>query len=324
MSDEPATDADEAQPDFDSLNRLYYQENGPAEFIAMRLYALCLIGAEYEAFKELLVQGTEYAGFPLMLEPAQESTPELEQQDQAFHEHFLRIEAHHLKHLAIEALLRLFLGHIGLPQCPWVEISRNSAPGRFKDEVRSHIVEAERGALQSHMARVFLALPGDVDSLSEEDQDVSRNLATFLRVFASDWLDEAKSYNATKHGLTAVPGAAEVHLGAVGEEQIRIGHGDSLSHLSAGEWTDGERVWSLTTRWIEIEQALAAIGVVIKMLRSLWSVARVRYRITDAGSRSAMSSSTFSVDDLRSKGSGSAMEMSRTLFVEFRQPRATP
>ena len=320
MSDGPAADTDEERPDFDSLNRLYYQEDGPAEFISMRLYSLCLIGGEYETVKELLVKGVEYAGFPLQLEPAQDATPELEQQDKAFHEHFLRIEAHHLKHLAIEALLRLFLGHMGLPPCPWWEISRNSVPGRFKDEVERHIVAALRSELQSHVAEVFLALPRDLDSLSEEDQDVSLNLATFLRVFAGDWLDEAKSYNATKHGLTAVPGAAELHLGLTGEQQRRVGYGDSLSHLSAGEWTDGERVWSVTTRWIEIEQALATIGVVTRMLESLWSVARWRYGITGGGSRSAMSSSQFSVDDLRTKGSGSAMKSSRTLFVELRQP----
>ena len=205
MSDEPAADTDEVRPDFDSLNRLYYQEDGPAEFILMRLYSLCLIGGEYEAVKELLVKGAEYAGFPIRLEPAQESTPELERQDKAFHEHFLRIEAHHLKHLAIEALLRLFMGHRGLPACPWWEISRNSVPGDFKDDVERHIVEDWTDELQSHVAEVFLALPRDLDSLSEEDRDVSQNLATFLRVFAGDWLDESKSYNATKHGLTAVP-----------------------------------------------------------------------------------------------------------------------
>ena len=323
MSDDPATDTDEEQLGVETFNSHYYQEDGPAEYISMRLDALCLIGGEYEAFKEIMAGGVRYAGLTVMLEPAQESTPELEQRDKDFHEHFLRIEAHHLKHLAIEALLRLFIGHRGLPECPWMEISRNRRPGQFKDDVRSLIVEAEQNELQSHVAQVFMAQPGDLESLSDEDQDISLNLASFLRVFAADWLDEAKSYNATKHGLTAVPGAAEYHLGPSSEELTRLGYGDSLTHLSVGDWTDDQRVWTLTTRWIQIEQALAAIAMVIRMLQALWGVARWRYGITDEVARSTLSSSIFSVDDLRKISSGSATEM-HWRVIETKPPPAAP
>ena len=323
MSDELATDTYEAQLGVDTFNSHYYQENGPAEFISMRLNALCLIGGEYEAFKELLAEGVEYVGLTLMLGPAQESTPELEKQDKDFHEHFLRIEAHHLKHLAIEALLRLFLGHRGLPECPWMEISNNRGPGQFKEDVRRLIVEADQDELQSHVAEVFMAQPGDLESLSEEDQDVSLNLTALLRVLAGDWLDEAKSYNATKHGLTAVPGAAEFHVGPSLEEQTRIGYGDSLTHLSVGDWVDDERVWTLTTRWIQTKQALAAIEVVIRMLKALWGVARWRYGIADDGLRSTLSSSIFSVHNLREMGTGSAPEMHWNI-VETKPPPAVP
>lgn len=323
MNDEPAADTDETQLGVHTFNSHYYQENGPAEFISMRLDALCLIGGAYEAFKELLAEGVEYAGLTVTLGPAQESTRELERQDKDFHEHFLRIEAHHLKHLAIEALLRLFLGHRGFPDCPWMEISRNRGPGQFKEGVRRHIVEAEQHELQSHVAEVFMAQPGDLESLSEEDQDVSVNLTSLLRVFASNWLDEAKSYNATKHGLTAVPGAAEFHVGPSREEQTRLGYGDSLTHLFVGEWEDDERVWTLTTRWIQTEQALAAIAVVIRMLQALWGVARWRYGITDDEIRSTLSSSIFSIDDLRKIGSGSATEWHWNI-VETKPPSAAP
>lgn len=321
MSDKPATGTDEAQPGVHTFNSHYYQLNGPAEFISMRLDALCLIGGAYDAFKKLVAGGVRYAGLTVVLEPAEEAIPELEQQDKAFHEHFLRIEAHHLKHLAIEALLRLFIGHRGLPDCPWMEISLNRTPGRFKDDVRSLIVEAEQSELQSHVAQVFMAQPGDLESLSEEDQDVSLNLASLLRVFAGDWLDEAKSYNATKHGLTAVPGAAEYHLGPSSEELTRLGYGDSLTHLSVGDWAEGQRVWTLTTRWIQMEQAVAAIAIVIRMLQALWSVARWRYHITDDGIRSTLSSSIFSVDDLRKMSSGSATEMHWNI-IESQPPMA--
>ena len=139
-------------------------------------------------------------GFPVVLE----------QSNEAFRQHFLRIETHHLKHLAIETLLRMFLGHRRFPACPWYEISKLTNPGKFKDIVRKSIVEAEPDDLQSAVLDVLLGRSGDLTTATDSDLDTSDNLSGFLRSFATDWLNEAKSYNATKHGLTAIPGAAHV------------------------------------------------------------------------------------------------------------------
>lgn len=89
------------------------------------------------------------------------------------------------------------------------------------------------------------------------------------------------------------------------------------------EWEDDERVWTLTTRWIQTEQALAAIAVVIRMLQALWGVARWRYGITDDEIRSTLSSSIFSIDDLRKMGSGSATEWHWNI-IETKPPSAAP
>ena len=111
-------------PDFDDLNRQFYQEDGPGEYLMMRFHALCVIGGAYEPFKDILTEGVEFAGTTLSLVGSTDDpdAPELEA-DRTFQQHYLRIETHHLKHLAIETLLRLFLGHKDFPACPWFEIS---------------------------------------------------------------------------------------------------------------------------------------------------------------------------------------------------------
>lgn len=223
----------------DSLNRTFYQQNGPADYLLMRLYNLAVVGGAQEAFKEILAQGVEYEELKVILKEVDDiSDEEGSQSDDAFRNHFLRIEVHHLKHLAIETLLRLFLGHRGLPMCPWIEISGETNPGRFKRSVTDHLINGDPPELVSDVLEIMLGLPRA--SNSDDHREIGNNLAELLRFFALEWLDEAKSYNATKHGLTAIPGDASFSVGPQGKEPTTLGHGDSLTHLTY-EASDGVR-----------------------------------------------------------------------------------
>ena len=301
---------------FASLNRAFYQENGPGEFILVRLYSLCVVGGSYDRFKEILTDGIDFAKCQVRLTPTEDDDPDglLEQSDEEFRQHFLRIEIHHLKHLAIETLLRMFLGHRGFPACPWYQISSFTDFRAFKKTVRKFIAEAEPDDLQSGVLDVLLGRSGDLATATEGDLDASENLARFLRSFASDWLDEAKSNNATKHGLTAIPGAANLRIQAEDGEMADIGYGDSLMHLSYGKWEDNERVWSATTRWIRLEQTVATIVIVVEMLKSLWSVARCRYGLSETYGTFRLSGSAFSIENLREMETASVREASRPVF----------
>ena len=97
-----------------------------------------------------------------------------------------------------------------------------------------------------------------------------------------------------------------------------IGYGDSLSHLSHGEWDETGRDWSLTFRWIRMDQAVATIMLTKQMIESLWSVARVRYGLAETGTRFLLPTSSFSIDGLRSIGSCPARELHWSQFREFK------
>ena len=312
------TSSEQVREHFAPLNHSFYQEHGPGDFILMRLYALCVVGGSFDRFKEILFDGVEFAECEVRLTPVEGDDPDglREQSDEALQQHFVRIETHHLKHLAIETLLRMFLGHRRFPACPWYEISSIWKSGQFKEAVRESIVEAEPDAFQSGVLDVLLGRSGDLTTATDSDLDASDNLSRFLRSFATDWLAEAKSYNATKHGLTAIPGAAHLRIGAEGGEMEDIGYGDSLTHLSYEEGEDNEKIPSVATRWIRLEQAVATIFIVVEMLKSLWSVARCRYGLSETYGTFRLAGSAFSIEKLREMDTGSAIEMSRPLFPE--------
>ena len=304
--------------DIDSLNRQFYQEHGPPGYLHMRLRTLCVVGGAYEQFKGILAEGIEVADFSMKLSASDGDDDSAVKSDMAFREQYMSIEAHHLKHLAAETLIRLFLGHRGFPNCPWREISRETNFATFKETVRDQILRAAGQKLMSDAAGVLLGLPNDLSSLSEERLDVVDNLASFLRVFAREWLDESKSYNATKHGLTAVPCDTALAIGTDDNRIVAMGSGDSLTHLTHKQWQNGEREWYLTTRWIRLEQALVATDLICRMLASLWSVARARYGITNRYLPFMLPSSTFSTRELQQIGARGAREMSWYQFTEMK------
>ena len=308
-------------PYFDDLNQQFYQEDGPGEYIMMRFHALCVIGGAYEPFKDILAEGVEFAGITLSLVgPTDDSAEPAVEADRAFQQHYLRIETHHLKHLTIETLLRLFLGHKDSPECPWFEISKEFDFRTFKKTVRAQIVNAGDETLQSDVAFVILGHSGDLTTASEEILNYSTNIARFLRLFASDWLEEAKSYNATKHGLTAIPGEANLSIGTSPDSMIEIAYGDRLAHLSAKDWSHGRRDWAVTTRWIRKEQAVLSIYFTIQMLRALWKVARVRYGISEDSGPLELPSPDFTPEKLWEIEGSSTRELSMNAFTEFRNP----
>ena len=308
-------------PDYDDLNRQFYHEDGPGEFLLMRFHALCVIGGAYEPFKDILAEGVEFAGSTLSLVGSTDDPDSTEvESDRAFQQHYLRIETHHLKHLAIETLLRLFLGHKDSPECPWFEISKEFNFRKFKETVDTLIVKAGQETLQSDVAFVFLGHSGDLTTASEEVLNYSSNLARFLRLFASEWLQEAKSYNATKHGLTAIPGEANLSIGVSPDRMYEIAYGDRLAHLSTKGWIDGRRDWAVTTRWIRKEHAVPSIYLTIQMLRALWKVGRVRYGISEDSGTLELPSPDFTPDKLREMEDSSTRELSMSAFAEFKNP----
>ena len=98
-----ANGSDLGQTQLDSMNEQFYRQRGPAEYILFRLYGPLLAWAPTIHCSRYLVRRGDRATQIALAEHENEGTdPEIDNEE--FRDHFVRIESHHLKHLAIETL----------------------------------------------------------------------------------------------------------------------------------------------------------------------------------------------------------------------------
>jgi hypothetical protein len=297
------------------LNERFYSAE-PADYFRTRLRALLVLAGRSDDFAALLRQGTEYAGVTVQLGEDGEVDPESLGR-------YATTESQVVLHHAAEAVIRLYLAHLGRPDCPWLELSRATNFREFKRRVADEIVELRRsGQLERSVAWVFL---GRAEAQSQEDDekwaDVCTNLASFLRVLAGRWLDDARLYNALKHGLAVIPGDAVFQLIGDDGDAVRMGEGTSIELLEPTQWDEGRRQWQLTTKWLDVRESLGLIEVACMMIDSLWLVARHRY-MGGPGEGELFYPLHFRPADLRSQV-GAMRTFSLKLLEEQRLPRGS-
>lgn len=85
-------------------------------------------------------------------------------------------------------------------------------------------------------------------------------------------------YNAAKHGFAVQAGFTELTVALDGEEPLNF-KGPTLAHLKLRD--QPTRGWDVSTKWTDPGEQLAFTYVAVRMMASLWSVARHRYRQAD-------------------------------------------
>jgi hypothetical protein len=262
---------------FQQLNERFYTAD-PADYFRIRLSTLVLVAGRVEDLLGLLKEGVEYG----RIRAKADTDAEMDAADMA---RYVTIESQVLLHHAAEALIRLFLAHVGNPPCPWFELSAETDFGRFKRRVQDQLVKPRRrGALEEEAAFVLLGRrgpPPDEDAAGWHD--ATENLARFLRMFAGRWLKDSRVFNAMKHGLAVIPGDALFQILDDEGKAVRLGEGTSVEYLEAREWEKDpggrrtRREWQTTTRWLDIQESLGLVEIGASMIDSLWVVAKHRY-----------------------------------------------
>jgi hypothetical protein len=278
MSEE---DEDVTAARYQQLNERFYAAD-PADYFRIRLSALLLVAGRVGDLLGLLREGVEYG-------PIRYKADTDAEVDAASVAHYVTVDSQVLLHHVAEALIRLFLAHVGSPPCPWFELSAETDFGRFKQRVKDQLVKPRRrGALEEEAAFVLL---GRRSPRPDEDaarwNDATENLARFLRVFAGRWLKDSHAFNAMKHGLAVIPGDALFQIVDDEGTAIGLGEGTSVEFLEAREWEKDHRgrptrrEWQTTTRWLDIQESLGLVEIGVLMIDSLWLVAKYRYLKVD-------------------------------------------
>ena len=305
-----------SQISISELNERFYTEEGPSDYFQIRIMSLLVIIGETSGFSDL-AESVSYKGITLgMFEDVESPSDSIEESNKRTVERFSRIESHLLKQHVIETLLRQFIAHRGSPPCPWWEISRRTKFSDFKNEIKRLIVDSNRQVLKADICEVFLGSK-DPNLLTEENSKLADGWVDYLKYFASEFLNDASPFNATKHGLSALPSISSVSLGRPGKNRIQIGEGAALTFLE-GSWGNNGRLWRLKTRWVSQNKAIMTAFVANSMLHTLWSIARRRYVGAPVTEMIVLDSTAFPLRSLREMQGSGAREIAIELFAETR------
>lgn len=263
------------------LNHEFYSGD-PAQHLASRIHYLMLVAARGDEVDRLLAQGLKLGRLSLLSGGGDGPTP-------TERSAFVTAEAQTLLHHSAEAMLRLYLAHRALPECPWVELAGLTNFRTFKEHVSKLATGPWTEQDRARLVDVFL---GNVEGTPEKFDEAKDALQQFIVTLAHHYLNGSNSYNAIKHGFAVQAGRHRITVGiAQGDEssdQPRDYSNDLDSDLrfeSTGETVtylehsrgDAARSWRLTTAMMNAEHALAIAQFAVTEIEALWMVARHRY-----------------------------------------------
>jgi hypothetical protein len=261
-----------APEQFPGLNGTFYATR-PWQYFRHRHRYLLLAAGAPEKLLAIARDGVEIGRLAFRLS----DDPDEAVEDEEDRKRYLLAETEALMHHVSETLLRLYLAHESLPECPWLEMARVRSAGEFKQRVEKRFTRSDADANRSALARVFFGADQREKITPTPDADGWErgitNVEFFLRHYARHFLD-ADVYNALKHGLAIRAGESGMQLDD--GELIQV-EGTALEFLSLRRDQGGHQRWNMTTRWIEIERALSFVYVATALIESMWDIGRARY-----------------------------------------------
>lgn len=264
-----------AEKEIYNLNREFYN-NYSREYFETKLILLSSILSKPNKFIDVLHDGEEVKVGVLnyKLDEGEMTKKRLD--------NFARLELSTMYYHCIETFLRLFLAHISLPSCPWLEISRETDFRKFKQTV-SELLEDKFKYNDSHFTALenFLyVFYGDYQEDYFEKHNISRDeakeiLMKWVKWAAKDFIS-VYDYNAFKHGLavfTDVHGISFSHSDniPVFEEQ-----GDALRFIAKKKKKE-RWVWEKKYVFTPLDFRAVAINIYSGLINNLLTVGRVTY-----------------------------------------------
>jgi hypothetical protein len=261
-----------------ALNLDFYRLD-PSSYLLFRLRNLVLSAGRGLELEQLLVKGVKVGVFELSA-PESSWRDSLDQDEREEQDAFVTLETEVLLHHVCETLLRLYLAHEHSPPCPWLSVSRERSPRRFKTKVSALGERVKTPGGEKDLARVFFGAPdhagfGDADLPEEKWAELVENSRVWLTWFAGYMLD-GDVYNAAKHGLAVYSRRSAVKVEVDGKPFME-GSGPCLEFLRSVRREDGQRQWQRTTKWVHWDRLFGAIHIGCQLIDRMWTVARVHY-----------------------------------------------
>lgn len=273
------------------LNEDFYTAS-PSTYFRDRLLMLVLRAANPNLIDENVSEGTAWGVLRAVAHGQPDAAPEDASEKEAEHSRFLVAESQVLLHHAAEALLRMFLGHEGNPECPWWEIAAFKDSQKFREELTLLARSTWSRDRMSAAGWVFLgSVPDDPSPEWIEHRDAAVRL---LRILASHVNNDSQLYNAAKHGFTALAGTGSLHFLAddsgdpadgtpeltadrLERDAVLGADGVNIAYLERTGTRKGGYTWTHRTRWLTPERDAYLAQLAILQMEGLWRIARCRY-----------------------------------------------
>lgn len=192
---------------------------------------------------------------------------------------FVTLETEVLLHHVAETLLRLYLAHENSPPCPWIAVSRERSPRRFKRKIQNLLERLNTSAGKDAMASVLF---GTADRTTFGTKAPSEDQWNGLVNSSADWLAwfgryilDGDVYNAAKHGLGVSPQNIGLKIEIDGLEFLN-GSGPCLEYLHSVPSEEGKQ-WKRTTKWLQCDRLFGCIHIACQLIHRLWTVGSVHY-----------------------------------------------
>jgi hypothetical protein len=265
-----------ADEGFTRLNREFYAAD-PSVYFLDRLMLLALRASKSDALRGLSEDGIKWGQIEFgatKRAPKNEGDPE-DDDDAVDRSRYVVAESEILLHHVAEALIRMFLAHEDLSECPWIDMAELKLPGAFKGK----LTELASGSWsQDRIDAVSDVFIGPVPEVLPPELVERRDAGVrLLRMLANRLLDDANLYNSAKHGLSAVAGSGSISILTQGGDHLAGADGVNVTFLEPEGKPKTGIDWYQTTQWVIPEQTAFLAYLTVRQMESLWKVARWRY-----------------------------------------------
>jgi hypothetical protein len=233
---------------------------------------------------------------------------------------FVAVDSEVLLHHAAEAVLRAHLAFASRPDAPWLEIAAHWRPREFKEKVR-HRFRDRPAASEDLDETAILYLgrkqPPDGEASYEDWRRATMNIESFIREFATEWLEDAATYNSLKHGLVANPTEQSLLLEYYQGQPMPLAiEGMTLEVVEGEGRSDRSIEWFMRTKWVDIERNLALVWIATRLLKAAWAIAGASYGRPVPDDAEVWYPVDFTPGQLRRKGGVYSARLRRSLIIQ--------
>ncbi|OZS78496.1 hypothetical protein CF394_06995 [Tetzosporium hominis] len=258
-----------------NLNKEFYDDYAK-EYFSTKLLLLSSILSKPDRFMDVLYDGEDIKVGALSFKPDENDLAKSEL------EKYARLELATTYYHCIETFLRLFLAHVSIPACPWLEISRDTDFRKFKKTVADILEDKFKYAdtqltLEENLLYVFYGnykaeFFSDHGITMEEAKDI---LMKWIKWAAKDFIS-VYDYNAFKHGLTVSTDTQGLTIGRADEKFKIEERGDALKFIAKKQKKE-RWVWEKKYVFTPLDFRAVAIHIYSSLINNLLKVGRITY-----------------------------------------------